>query len=142
MTPRFESVIEKFREADFPGWQLSGVDGPRGRFGSFGQTMLHVVAVWGDVESGRILIEEGALLDVAGEHGCTPLHEATLQGHSEMVRLLLDAGSNPDLRCEYGTFFEIAENSACVSIRDLGKMKEEGKGEQNGDGNPISFSVD
>ena len=66
----------------------------------FGDTPLHVAAVWGDVEAIEMLVRAGADVDAAGELGCTPLYEAVGQGHAA-ARRLLDAGASPHLRNEY-----------------------------------------
>lgn len=119
MSPALASVLEKIREADlssFAGVELSSAD-VRDR--GFGETLLHVVAIWGDVDSARILIEEGATIDVPGEHGCTPLHEAALQGHVEVVKLLLSKGADPKRKSEFGDFLEIAAQSDNPSLRIL-----------------------
>ena len=72
----------------------------------FGETALHVAAIGGDLPAARMLIDAGALLDVAGEDRMTPLHEAIEQGHYEMVALLLERGADPLAEGIYGTAFE------------------------------------
>jgi ankyrin repeat protein len=119
VSPALAKVLAKIRDADLPqfaGVELSSADI---RGGGFGESPLHVVAIWGDVESACILIEEGAPLDLPGEHGCTPLHEAALLGHVDVVRLLLSKGADPKLKCEYGDFSEIAARSEDPSLRAL-----------------------
>ena len=84
------------------------VNGPNVRGSSFNQTPLHVVAVWGDVEAARILLDAGAEIDVSGEDDFTALHEAIEQGHVEMVRLLVARGADLQRRCEFGNALDLA----------------------------------
>lgn len=67
-----------------------------------GETPLHVAAIWGDVEIGKILLDAGADPNVHGEYGYTPLHEAVGQGKSEFVQLLLARGASVELRNDDG----------------------------------------
>jgi ankyrin repeat protein len=115
-------VLDKIRSADLPafaGVELSGAD-VRDR--CFGESPLHVVAIWGDVDAARVLIEEGATIDVPGEHGCTALHEAAAQGHVEVVKLHLAKGADPKLKSEFGDFFEIASRSEVPELREFTKI--------------------
>ena len=119
MSPALAKVLEKIREAELPsfaGVELSGADV---RDGGFGVSPLHVVAVWGDVNSARVLIEEGATIDVPGEHACTPLHEAALQGHVDVVKLLLSKGADPKRLSDFGDFFAIAARSDNPALRSF-----------------------
>ena len=119
MSPQLASVLDKIRQADLPFFAGVELSGSNVRDRGFGETPLHVVAVWGDAESSRILIEEGALMDVPGEHGCTPLHEAAIQGHVEVVKLVLGSGADRTRRSEFGNFAEIASRSDNPEIRKL-----------------------
>jgi ankyrin repeat protein len=108
MSPRLIQVLHKIEDADlveFSGIALDSVN-VRGR--NFGETPLHVVAIWGDLESAKVLIAEGAVLDAQGENGYTPLHEAIEQGHIDIVRLLVEAGARMDLECSFGTPVQLA----------------------------------
>lgn len=57
-----------------------------------GDTPLHMVVHWGEIESARSLIAAGADLNAQGERGFTPLFYARTV---EMARLLLNSGANP-----------------------------------------------
>ncbi len=121
MSPALSKVLDKIREADLPSFAGVELTGPNVRDRGYGESPLHIVAIWGDLDSARVLIEEGATIDVPGEHGCTALHEAALQGHVEMVKLLLKEGADPKLKSEYGDFFEIAGRSEDPMLRALSK---------------------
>jgi len=120
VSPALADVLDKIRQAGLPSFVGVDIVGPNIRSRGFGETPLHVVAVWGDLDSARILIHEGACLDVPGEQGCTPLHEAAMQGHVEVVKLLLASGANRKLKSEFGDFSEIAGMSDNPEIRKLG----------------------
>ncbi len=50
----------------------------------------------------RILIDQGADVNMAQAGGYTPLHQAAAAGLVELTRILLEAGAKPDLRCNQG----------------------------------------
>lgn len=70
---------------------------------SDGDTALHIVALWGDVEALEALLDAGARIDEPGDMGCTPLYNAVAEGHEEAVETLLSRGANPDAINELGT---------------------------------------
>ena len=104
MNPELEAVLAKIRRAELPTFMDLPIDHAHVRGVNFGDTLLHIVAVWGDVESARVLLDAGVEIDLPGEHNYTALHEAVGQGHVEMVRLLLARGADPykvnDLECD------------------------------------------
>jgi ankyrin repeat protein len=88
--------------------------------GSFGDTPLHVAAIWGDVCMGKLLLDAGADLMVTGEHGYTPLHEAVEQGNAGFARLLLNAGASSEVKNDDGyTARDLAQRSTSAEIRSL-----------------------
>ena len=94
-----EAVLKRVNEtADFSGRPAENVMSR----GFFGTTPLHVVAVWGSVEAGRLLLAAGADPNVMAEHGYTPLHEAVEQGHKAFVELLLANGASPQIKNDDG----------------------------------------
>lgn len=66
--------------------------------GLFGNTPLHVVITWEDVEAVRLLLSNGADVNAKGEYDFTPLHRALLFNVSEIVSLLLKNGADPSIR--------------------------------------------
>lgn len=60
---------------------------------SFGETALHVVAIWGNAEAIEVLVSNGANIDKAGENGFTPLHYAVEQNMPDAVKTLLRLGA-------------------------------------------------
>jgi uncharacterized protein len=64
---------------------------------------LHAcIALGRDPETVRILIEQGADVNMAQAGGYTPLHQAAAAGLVEVTRILLEAGAKPDMRCDQG----------------------------------------
>ncbi len=64
---------------------------------------LHAcIALSRDPETVRILIEQGADVNMAQAGGYSPLHQAAAAGSVEVVKILLAAGAKPDMRCDQG----------------------------------------
>jgi uncharacterized protein len=100
--------------------------------GFFGDTPLHVAAVWGDVDAGKILLNAGADINARGEDGYTPLHEAVEQGKQDFVSLLLAHGAALHLRDDMGqTSFEAAETMGNAKIKQLLLEAEENRNKPN-----------
>ena len=109
MNPDLKDVLDKLRHAELPTFMDVEITGPHTKGLSFGDTPLHIIAIWGDVDSAKVLIREGAEVDARGEDGFTPLHSAVEQDKIEVARLLLDSNANPYLRTSDGTdAFELA----------------------------------
>jgi ankyrin repeat protein len=62
----------------------------------FSTPILQVAALSGNTTAGRMLIEQGAALDVRTRHGWTALAYAIHSGHVSFVKLLLDSGASLD----------------------------------------------
>jgi len=56
----------------------------------------------GSTEIAKILIENGAELNIKGKYSDTPLGYAAMYGHLELVRLLLDSGADVNMKGGYG----------------------------------------
>jgi ankyrin repeat protein len=67
-----------------------------------GDTPLHKVAIWGDIEAAKILLKGGADINAPGEDEDTPLHRAVAGERAEMIRFLIANGANPRLMNRYG----------------------------------------
>ncbi len=64
---------------------------------------LHAcIALSRDAETVRILIAQGADVNMEQAGGYTPLHQAAAAGLEELTRILLDAGANPASLCHQG----------------------------------------
>ena len=92
---------------------------------SFGQTALHICAIWGNVQAAHVLLDCGANMDVQNDHGMTPLHYAAERGRVDIVALLVDAGADVTLMTDKGgrTAFELTEDEVIQDL--LGAPKRE-----------------
>jgi ankyrin repeat protein len=52
-----------------------------------------------DVETVRLLIAQGADVNMEQAGGYTPLHQAAAAGNAELTEVLLEAGANPSSLC-------------------------------------------
>ncbi len=125
MSAKLEDVFQEIERASLPGFmeQTLSVD----THDILGDTLLHVVAIWGIVDYARALLDAGAVIDVQGEMGCTPLHEAIGQEHYDMVAFLLSRGADPTIKSEFGDAFQIAAHPNTeegIRIRNLLNAKE------------------
>jgi hypothetical protein len=78
------------------------------------------VAFKGHVESARMLLERGGVIDIRNTFGETPLHQSVRWGKVELVRLFLEHGADPNLPNNYdATPYEMALNFEKIEIAEL-----------------------
>jgi ankyrin repeat protein len=119
MTPEVKKILEKVKDtSDFGYVEFKDINDSN----ELGDNALHCVAVWGDCEAAKVLIEAGIDINKQGEHGYTPLHEACSFGHRELVEILLNAGADPFARTEGDIPFTTARISGHNDICELLKM--------------------
>ena len=87
--PTIEDIFRKIESV--PDFSMHKIDSVHYRNG-YGDTPLHIVSYWGDVQAINILVENGADLNSIGETGYSPLHCAVEQDRIEAVELLLSLG--------------------------------------------------
>jgi hypothetical protein len=64
---------------------------------------LHAcIALSQECETVRLLIEQGADVNMAQAGGYTPLHQAAAAGRADLTRILLEAGADPATLCHQG----------------------------------------
>jgi ankyrin repeat protein len=66
------------------------------------QALHACIALSRDPETVRILIEQGADVNMTQTGGYCPLHQAAAAGLVDLVKILLQAGAKPDMRCDQG----------------------------------------
>jgi uncharacterized protein len=66
------------------------------------QALHACVALSRNLQTARILIDQGANVNMEQSGGYTPLHQAAASGLAEMTKMLLEAGANPECRCHQG----------------------------------------
>jgi hypothetical protein len=59
-----------------------------------GYSPLHHAAIRGHIEIARLLLQNGAEVNVRSNHGYTPLHSAARNGHVDILHLLVENGAN------------------------------------------------
>lgn len=114
---KFDAVIHKYKQhPEFLGIEITNPNQP----GAVDDTLLHIAARTGDVESIEVLIDAGADVNIVGDLGNTPLHAAALRGQINSVKILLRRGANPSIKNEFGeTAKEVAELVGYIDIANL-----------------------
>ncbi len=116
MKPEVKKILDKVKETpDFGYVDFININATN----ELGDNALHCVAVWGDCEAAKVLIEAGIDINKHGEHGYTPLHQACSFGHKEFVKLLLDSGANTFARTEGDLPFTKARLAGCDDICNM-----------------------
>jgi ankyrin repeat protein len=89
-----------------------------------GFTALHYCAQYGNAEMAKILIDNGASVNLKDNYGNTALFKAVFfsQGKTEIIKMLLRAGANPDEENNSGmTPKKLAENIATFDVTEVFK---------------------
>ncbi|KAL6230384.1 ankyrin repeat-containing domain protein [Aspergillus navahoensis] len=74
----------------------------------------------GDYTSVRLLLSEGASIDIQRAGGITPLHDAIIQQNVDIVECLLHEGANPSMPDDQqNSAFHLASEFDFVEILDL-----------------------
>jgi uncharacterized protein len=107
MNKKLSAVIKKYQtHPEFLGIDITDPNQP----GAVDDTLLHLAARKGDIESIQSLIECGAQVDSIGDLGNTPLHQAAMMDQLDSVKKLLAMGANPNIQNEFGqTVLDVAE---------------------------------
>ena len=67
-----------------------------------GDTVLHTVCSWGELDAVKILVSAGADVNAKGDKGGIPLFNAVVGESAEVVDFLLRSGADPGIPNEYG----------------------------------------
>lgn len=100
---------------DFIGHKVNSVSYKNG----YGDSPLHIVANWGDIEAIEILVSAGADINAKGETGFTPLHCAAEQNRPAAILKLLQLGARILENDDGETPLELAEsldNTAAINV--------------------------
>jgi hypothetical protein len=68
----------------------------------FGETPLDNAALNGHIEIARLLLQNGAEVNVRNNYGNTPLHYAAENGHVDILHLLVENGADLEAQSNYG----------------------------------------
>lgn len=67
-----------------------------------GDTLLHIAARLGDMDTIKWLVDAGMNINEQGEMGSTALHNAYQYRNTEIVEFLLDQGASPKTENYFG----------------------------------------
>ena len=67
-----------------------------------GDSLLHIAAQLGDLNTVKLLVRAGLKIDALGEMGFTPLHYAYQRKHVDIVAFLLKNGASQELMNYFG----------------------------------------
>ena len=86
-----------------------------------GDTVLHTVCSWGNLDAVKLLVTAGADVNAKGDQDATPLFNAVMGESPEVVSFLLSAGANPKIANGYNRLvLDYAKNvSASPAILQL-----------------------
>ena len=118
-----KKVLERIKQAELVQFADVALDSPDARSPLSGETPLHIVAKWGEVEAAIALLDAGAMIDVPGEEGCTPLHEAICQGHFPMVELLVSRGASLSMVSRRGDALRLASVCENKQVEEFIRQK-------------------
>ena len=98
------------------GWRYTGADGQDIR----GRTTLMYAAYAGDLEMARLMLENGAPVNIQTDVGTTALMFAAAEGHMEVVRFLVENGADIYIQNGYGyTALSLAEERGHQEVVDF-----------------------
>ncbi len=79
--------------------------------------LLHFAANFGDTNVTKLLLEEGANIDIKDQNKNTPLHLAASNGHTDIVKLLMEKGSDLSVVNKEGnTSLHLAASNGHIDI--------------------------
>ena len=85
-------------------------------------TPLHLACRYGNVEAAKLLLDNGAEIEVAQDHTVTPMMAAIENSQTAIVRLLLEKGADPNselgARCG-SNLFVAAERDSTDTVKTL-----------------------
>jgi ankyrin repeat protein len=119
MSLTLHAALSKIAEAELPDFLGCTVDSVHSR-NAFGDTPLHVAAIWGDAEMAQVFLASGAEIDARGEHNCTPLHYAVEQEKIEVARLLIQHGA--DLKAKDKSGWDISDYCAASKLPEINAL--------------------
>jgi ankyrin repeat protein len=67
-----------------------------------GDHLIHIAARSGDLDTVKLLLEEGVNPNLLGDMGCTPLHYARMEAKADVADLLLSRGASLSIKNLFG----------------------------------------
>jgi len=95
---QISEVIKKYQEmAYFDGIEIKSID----QKSIDEETMLHKASYYGNADEVRVLVENGASIDLPGDMGYTPLLLAVSKQRFDVAKILLEHGADVVKRTEF-----------------------------------------
>ncbi len=99
---------------------LKGADTDMPSNNGFNVYPLHSAAAGNYTQIARLLVENGAKVNVVQQAGATPLHSAAQNGNIDLLILLLEHGADTNVRMEGGKQpSDLAREKGCTEIADV-----------------------
>jgi ankyrin repeat protein len=99
---------------------LKGADVNQPAQNGFHVAPIHSAAAGNYTAIAKLLIENGAKVNVAQQAGTTPLHSAAQNGNLDLLILLLENGASVDVRMEGGKLpADLAREKGFLEIADI-----------------------
>ena len=92
----------------------------------YGETALHMAAMYGHAGIVRFLVSKGADVNALNRDGSTPLHWAAGHGHAAIVKFLVSKGADVNVSNKYGStpLHWAAENGHAAIVKNLQEVVE------------------
>ena len=89
-----------------------------------GQTGLHVVAIWGNMEVAMVLLRNGANVNARNQFGIAPLHMAAQSSQYALAKMLIEAKADTQLKASNGMKpYEAAKEDAMRKLCGQPELK-------------------
>lgn len=91
MSTDLKELLQKIKStANFYDVAFDSINGTN----ALGDSALHCVSVWGDIDAATLLVESGIHINQRGEGGFTPLNLALEFGHIQLADYLISQGAD------------------------------------------------
>ena len=91
------------------------------RVDSFGNTLLHIAAMYGSYATIHYLVGQGSDINARDCDGDTPLHKAAINGQSKAIEKLLELGANVNSKNK----FNQTANEIIIELETANRMHEQ-----------------
>ncbi|MEM9541186.1 MAG: ankyrin repeat domain-containing protein [Cyanobacteria bacterium P01_E01_bin.42] len=125
--------IEEIDDEDYPGYTALDLAAEKGNIQviimliesgvnvdySGESSPLHFAISAGNIDAVRVLISNGADLEIEEDDGVTPVLHAIMKHETEIVKLLVEAGADLNAWSRFGTVSEVAIKYGYNNLSDI-----------------------